>query len=277
MSERPGAKLRALLADDEVLAVLGMSNARTGQMMQRYGVKAAFVGTSITFGNYTGLPDLGLASSTECTMIGGWNARAVDFPVILDGDTGHGGVHAVQRFVRESIREGLAGVRFDDQPIESKRRTQSSGIEVVERDAAVERYRAAVEARRSSDPSFVVMAQCYARDAENGGLDELLERLHLYEGEGGADWVQFESPHAVEEVRAARAAVSGPLSVMQGKMPRPLTLEEHAEIGLDAAWYTFLPNRVQLLAASSFLDEFARRGVAAWDDFLLAHPEPLVE
>ena len=28
---------------------------------------------------------------------------------------------------------------------------------------------------------------------------------------------------------------------MKGRLPRALTLDEHAELGLDAAWYTFLP------------------------------------
>jgi 2,3-dimethylmalate lyase len=249
-----------------------MSNARTGQIMERFGVEAAFVGTGITYGNYTGLPDTGLASSTECLMIGGWNARAVNFPVILDGDTGHGGPPAVKHFVRGAIREGLAGVRFDDQPIEQKRGTQSSGIAIADRDAAVRRYQAAIEAKNEIDPSFVIMAQCYARDADNGSMEELLDRLSLYETEGGVDWVQFESPHSVEEVKAARARVKGPLSVMQGKMDRHLTLEEHKEIGLDAAWYTGMPTQIQAIAATEFLADFQKRGLQALWDFRAAHP-----
>src|SRR5262249_14444413 len=144
----------------------------------------------------------------------------------------------------ESIRAGLAGIRIDDQPIEGKRATQTPGIEVVSRDTAVERYQAAVPARDELDADFVIMAQCYARDATNGGMEELLERLNAYPEHGGVDWVQFESPHSVEEVRQARAAVPGTLSVMQGKLPRPLTLAEHFALGLRIAWYTFLPDQV---------------------------------
>ena len=46
----------------------------------------------------------------------------------MDGDTGHGGIMAVRRMVRECIRAGIAGIRIDDQPIEGKRRTQSAGV-----------------------------------------------------------------------------------------------------------------------------------------------------
>jgi 2,3-dimethylmalate lyase len=254
-----------------VLAVLGTPNAFHAQIMEAAGCEAAFVGTGITGGNYTALPDTGVLSATECVQFGGYIARAVSFPVILDGDTGHGGPPAVRRLVHESIRAGLAGIRIDDQPVEGKRSTQTPGVEVVSRDAAVERYRAAVGARDELDPDFVIMAQCYARDAVNGGMGELLERLNAYLTRGRVDWVQFESPHSVEEVRQARAAVSGTLSVMQGKLPKPLTLSEHFALGLRIAWYTFLPDQVLKATSWEFLCDLKERDIDAWTDFQARH------
>ena len=269
---RASTRLRALLArDDRVLAVLGIPNAAHATIMEKAGCEAAFVGTGITGGNYTALADTGLLSATECLQFAGYIARAVSFPLILDGDTGHGGGPAVRRLVHECIRAGLAGVRIDDQPIESKRATQSSGIEVVSREAAVERYRVAVRARDELDPDFVVMAQCYARDAANGGMSEVLERLRVYLTDGGVDWVQFESPHSIDEIKQARAVVAGTLSVMQGKLPRPLTLPEHFALGLRVAWYTFLPDQVLKATSWDFLREFSQRGIEAWSDFQARH------
>src|SRR5262249_34187114 len=186
-------------------------------------------------------------------------AESVRFPVIGGGDTGHGGIMAVRRLVRECIRAGLAGVRIDDQPIEGKRQTQSAGVEVVPLPQAVARYRAAVDMKNELDPDFVVMAQCYARDAANGGLDECLGRAPAYEAEGGADWVQFESPHSVEEIAQARAAVSGPLSFMKGKLPRYLSLEEHLALGVTIAWYPSFTHHVTWAALWDFLQEFQAR------------------
>src|SRR5207249_6166086 len=269
---RPSTKLRALLArDDRVLAVLGAPNAFHATIMEAAGCEAAFIGTGITGGNYTALPDTGLLSASECLQFAGYIARAVAFPLILDGDTGHGGPPAVRRLVHECIRAGLAGIRIDDQPIEGKRATQSAGIEVVPRDAAVERYRAAVRARDELDPSFVIMAQCYARDAVNGGMSELLERLGAYLTGGRVDWVQVESPHSIDEIKLARAAVAGTLSVMQGKLPRPLTLSEHFALGLRVAWYTFLPDQVLKATSWEFLREFKARDIDAWIDFQAEH------
>ena len=62
---RPGQRLRELLArKDAVLPVLGVPTARYGKIMKATGTVAGFVGTSITYGNYTGLPDTGVGIRT---------------------------------------------------------------------------------------------------------------------------------------------------------------------------------------------------------------------
>jgi 2-methylisocitrate lyase-like PEP mutase family enzyme len=271
---RPSTKLRQLLRrKNKVLAVLGAPNAFHAKIMEANGVEACFVGTSITGGNYTGLPDLGILSMTECVAIAKWIARSVKIPVILDGDTGHGGIMAVRRLARESIDAGLAGLRLDDQPLEQKRRTLSAGISIVSREEAIARYRAAVDAKNEIDPDFVIMAQCYARNAVNGGMAETLKRLRLYETKAGVDWVQFEAPHSVQEIERARKAVKGPFSAMKGQLPRALTLEEHGALKLNAAWYTFLPDLVLKASAWSFLETFQDRGIGAWFEFLEKNPD----
>jgi 2,3-dimethylmalate lyase len=266
-------RLRQLLRrKNKVLAVLGAPNAFHAKIMEANGVEACFVGTSITGGNYTGLPDLGILSLTECVDFARWIARSVRIPVILDGDTGHGGIMAVRRLVRECIEAGLAGLRLDDQPLDQKRRTMSAGISIVSRDEAVTRYRIAVDAKNEIDRDFVIMAQCYARNAVNGGMAETLKRLGLYESAAGADWVQFEAPHSIDEIKRARKAVKGPFSAMKGQLPRALSIEEHEALGLNAAWYTFLPDLVLKTSAWAFFQEFNKKGVRAWDEFAAAHP-----
>src|SRR2546428_10806735 len=145
LAPRPSSRLRSLLArDDRVLAVLGTPNAFHARIMEATGCEAAFAGTGITGGNYTALPDTGVLSATECVQFGGYIARAVSFPVILDGDTGHGGPPAVRRLLHQRIRAGLAGIRIDDQPVASKRSPPTPGVRGVSRAAAAERYPAAV-------------------------------------------------------------------------------------------------------------------------------------
>src|SRR5215470_15260056 len=210
---RPTTRLRQLITrTDRVLSVLHPPNAACARIMEKAGCEVGFVGTGGVVGAYTGLADVGALTMLECVTVAGWIAQSVRFPVIMDGDTGHGGIMAVRRMVRECIRAGIAGVRIDDQPIEGKRRTQDAGVSVVPLDQAIARYRAAVDMKNELDPDFVVMAQCYARDAVNGGIDDTIARLRAYREEAGVDWVQFESPHSVDEIQRARAVIAGPFS-----------------------------------------------------------------
>jgi len=274
-------KLQALIKrTDKVLAVLHPPTAAHARIMEKAGCEAGFVGTGGVVGAYTGLADVGTLTMTECVQIAGWIAQAVNFPVMMDGDTGHGGVMAVRRMIRECIRAGIAGIRIDDQPIEGKRKTQSAGVEVVPIEQAVARYRAAVDMKNELDPSFVVMAQCYARDAANSSLEDALVRLKAYREDAGVDWVQLESPHSVEEIRQARAAVSGPFSFMKGKLGRYLRLDEHLALGVNIAWYPGFTHHVTWAALWDFMQDFESRGVAAWEDFVAsrkARPYPIPE
>jgi 2-methylisocitrate lyase-like PEP mutase family enzyme len=265
---------------DKVLAVLHPPTAAHARIMERAGCEALFVGTGGVVGAYTGMADVGTATLGECVQIAGWIADSVKIPVIMDGDTGHGGIMAVRRMVRECIRRGIAGVRIDDQPIEGKRKTQSAGVEVLPLDLAIARYRAAVDMKNELDPNFVVMAQCYARDAANGGLEDALIRLKAYREEAKVDWVQLESPHSTDEIKLARAAVEGPFSFMKGQLGRYLGLDEHLALGVTIAWYPGFTHHVTWAALWDFMEGFRERGVAAWDDFVASRadrPYPIPE
>jgi 2,3-dimethylmalate lyase len=273
-SHDKSARLQQLIhRKDKVLVMLHPPTAAHGRIMEHAGCEAGFVGTGGVVGAYTGLADVGTLSMTECVQVAGWIAQAVNFPVMMDGDTGHGGTMAVRRMIRECIRAGIAGVRIDDQPIEGKRKTQSAGMEVVPIEQAIARYRAAVDMKNELDPNFVVMAQCYARDAANSSFDDTLVRLKAYKEDAGVDWVQLESPHSPDEIQRARAVVSGPFSFMKGKLPRFLGLDEHLALGVNIAWYPGFTHHVTWAALWDFMQDFNSRGIAAWEDFVASRKE----
>src|SRR5580692_2618607 len=116
MSEKPrskSARLQELIhRRDKVLAVLHPPTAAHARIMEKAGCEALFVGTGGVVGAYTGLADVGTATMTECVTITGWIADSVSIPVIMDGDTGHGGIMAVRRMVRECIRRGTILSRY---------------------------------------------------------------------------------------------------------------------------------------------------------------------
>ncbi len=268
------ARLQELIhRTGKVLTILHTPTAAHARIMEQAGCEAAFVGTSGVVGTYTGMSDVGTATMTECVQIAGWIAQSVNFPIIIDGDTGHGGIMAVRRLVRESIHAGIAGIRIDDQPIEGKRKTQTAGMEVVPLEQAIARYRAAVDMKNELDPNFVVMAQCYARDAANSNLDDTMARLKAYHEVAGVDWVQLESPHSPDEIKRARASVNCPLSFMKGKLGRYLSLEEHLALGVTIAWYPGFTHHVLWAALWDFMQDFNTRGIAAWEDFVASRKD----
>lgn len=209
----------------------------------------------------------------ECVTIGGWIARAVDFPVILDGDTGHGGIMAVRRLVEDSIRAGLAGVRIDDQDIEAKRGTTNAGITVAPLDVVLARYRAAVDCARELDPDFVIMAQCYVGEARNGGFEEALRRMRLYREEAQADWVQFTAPRSIDEIRQARAVVDGPFSVMESHLPAPLDHTDLLELGITLQWAPGVTHLAAQTAVYEMVSTYMQRGPVAVREFRERHAE----
>src|SRR3954470_8189341 len=98
VTNEKSARLKELIhRQGKVLTVLHPPTAAHARIMERAGCEVGFVGTGGVVGAYTGLADVGPLTVMECIQIAGWVAQAVSFPVIIDGDTGHGGVMAVRR------------------------------------------------------------------------------------------------------------------------------------------------------------------------------------
>src|SRR3954464_3168949 len=125
MTRSRTARLQELIhRSGKVLAVLHPPSAAHARIMEKAGCEALFVGTGGVVGAYTGLADVGTATMSECVTIAGWIADSVSIPVMIDGDTGHGGIMAVRRLIRYSIRAGLAGIPTHRPPLQGKGNTQ---------------------------------------------------------------------------------------------------------------------------------------------------------
>ena len=143
--------------------------------MEKAGCEALFVGTGGVVGAYTGLADVGTATMTECVTIAGWIADSVVDP----GD--HRRRHRPRRHhggappgPRDASTPGSPASASTTSRSRASARRRAPAIEVVPLEQAIARYRAAVDMKNELDPDFVVMAQCYARDAANGGLDDTI-------------------------------------------------------------------------------------------------------
>ncbi len=259
---------------DRVLTVMNTPSARLARVMEAAGAEMGFIGTNGEVSAHTGRGGEGVNTVSEAVTVAGWVARAVTMPIVMDADAGHGGVGPIRRMVEDCIRAGIAGIRMEDLPATAE--DDLPGHHVVPLDMALTRYRAAVECKNELDPDFVIEAHTYARNAKNGGLEECLRRLQAYEQEAHVDWVQFGSPRSVEEIRQARAVVSGPfsfISLLDGGQVRYLSLQQHLELGVTIAVFPSWPHALIEASLWQFMQDYQTRGIDAWGAIVAAYPD----
>src|SRR3982751_3433517 len=195
-----GAKLRAAIAAEKPLQVVGAINAYVARMAEATGFRALYLSGGGVAANSLGLPDLGISTMDDVLIDIRRIAEASSLPLLVDADTGWGGAFNIARTVRSFIKAGAAGMHIEDQ-VQSKRCGHRPGKEVVPREEMVDRIKAAVDAR--TDPAFFIMARSDALASE--GLDRTIERL-VQCVDVGADAIFPEAITALPMYRKVRDA-----------------------------------------------------------------------
>jgi methylisocitrate lyase len=244
-----------------VTLAVGVWDALSAKLAERAGFELLFVSGFAVAGTQLGEPDFGLLTQTEMLESARRIVRAVRVPVIVDGDTGHGGPLNVQRVVRELVAIGAAGMLLEDQ-VWPKRCGHMRGKEVIPAEEHVQKIRAAVEARGGA--AFTILGRTDARAPL--GLDEAIRRGRMYR-EAGADWIFVEAPLSREELARVGREVPGPLmaNMVEGGKTPILGAAELAELGFEYVVYPL----TGLLSASRALErafaELVKTGIAPDD------------
>jgi 2-methylisocitrate lyase-like PEP mutase family enzyme len=119
----------------------------------------------------------------------------------------------------------------------------------------------------------VIMAQCYVGEAVNGNFEEALHRMRLYREIAAVDWVQFTAPRSIEDVRAARAVVDGPFSVMEQHLPAPLDHSDLLELGITLQWAPNVTHLAAQVGVYELVHDYMQRGPIAVRDFRQRHAD----
>ncbi|HEX2117436.1 MAG TPA: isocitrate lyase/PEP mutase family protein [Alphaproteobacteria bacterium] len=231
---RAAERLREALASPGIIVMPCCFDGLSAKLIADAGTKVSFMSGFAASAARLGLPDTGLISFGEMVdSVRNCCAAAPDMPIIADGDTGYGNALNVQRTVTEYARAGAAGVMIEDQ-VSPKKCGHTKGKQVISREEARLKIRAAVEAARKAD--ILVLARTDARATH--GLDEALARCQDFVAEG-ADMIFLEAPETVDEMRRFCAAIPRPCManmVFGGKTP-VLPPDELAKIGFKLAAY----------------------------------------
>ena len=210
-------RLHKVLAEPGIEIMPGCFDGISAKLVADAGFKVTFMSGFAVSAARLGLPDTGLISFAEMLdTLRNCCSAARDVPVIGDGDTGYGNAINVQRTVIEYARAGAAAVMIEDQ-VSPKKCGHTRGKQVITRDEARMKIRAAVDVKRDLD--ILILARTDARAVH--GFDEALARCRDFEAEG-ADIIFLEAPENEAEMTRFCEAMQKPCManmVPGGKTP----------------------------------------------------------
>jgi methylisocitrate lyase len=257
--EQKRVTLRRILASGTVQQFPGAFNPLSARLIEEKGFPGVYISGAV-LANDLGLPDIGLTTLTEVATRAGQIARMTDLPAIVDADTGFGEAMNVARTIQELENAGLAGMHIEDQ-VNPKRCGHLDGKSVVDLDTALQRVRAAADARR--DPNFLIMARTDIRATGEGaaGLDAAVERVKALV-DAGADAIFPEAMGTLEEFKAIRDAVDVPVlaNMTEFGKSRLFTADELAGVGINLIIYPVTLLRMAMGAAERTLETIKAEG-----------------
>jgi 2-methylisocitrate lyase-like PEP mutase family enzyme len=274
---RTSTKLRNLLGQGLVVAP-GCFDPLSARLAQLAGFDAAYLTGLGVEASQLGAPDLGLLSMSELVSHAARMTAAVEIPIIADIDTGFGGVLNIQRTIREMERAGVAGIHLEDQSL-PKRCPLLAGRKIVSRTEALDRLKAALDAR--TDQDFLIIARS---DADTISFDELVERCNLYL-EAGADMVMpimisiegqsyfsLSPGDQMSWIRQLCRSINGPIIGMGASPPIGYTAADMGEAGYALTMSSASALSAAANAMAALFREMKLTGTDA--GFFAANPGP---
>jgi methylisocitrate lyase len=252
----PGALLRAAVAAERPLQIVGAINAYTARMAAACGFRALYLSGGGVAANSLGVPDLGISTLDDVLIDVRRITDACPLPLLVDADTGWGGAFNIARTVRSLIKSGAAGLHIEDQ-VQAKRCGHRPGKEVVTRQEMVDRIKAAVDAR--TEAHFVIMARTDALAVE--GIDRAIERAVACV-EAGADMIFPEAMTDLAMYRRFKDAVKVPVlaNITEFGSTPLYTRDELATVGVDIVLHCCSAYRAMNAAALATYEAIRRDG-----------------
>lgn len=275
-------QLRTLVEARRGIIVPGAFNALSAKVIADLGFEAIYVTGAGVTNMYFGLPDQGFMGLHEIAEHTARIRDAVDVPLLVDADTGFGNALNVRHTVKVLERAGADCIQLEDQ-VAPKRCGHFSGKDVISTEEAVNKIKAAVDARQ--DPDFLIMARTDA--AATLGFEAAVERAEKF-AEAGADILFVEAVTKAEEVQALPKRLGKPqlMNMVIGGRTPIFNAEQLGELGYGIVLYanaalqgavagmqkalTVLRDEKEVQESSGLVTPFAERqrlvGKPEWDE-----------
>lgn len=269
MAESLNRQLKALFERRSAIIVPGAPNALTARMIADAGFEAVYVTGAGVTNAFLGVPDLGLITLSELADNVSAMRDVVEVPIVADADTGFGNAVNLTRTVKVLERAGANGMQIEDQ-VFPKKCGHFAGKEVIAADEAVQKIRAAVDAR--ADQDFVIVARTDARSVL--GFEAAMDRAQAFI-EAGADVTFVEAPESMEEIAAiAKLAAPQVINMVFGGKTPIVEQAELARLGYGIVVYANAPLQAAMLATKRVLAHLRAHGsTSGIEDQLLPFDE----
>jgi methylisocitrate lyase len=250
-----GRRLAELWRQSGVLQIPGAHNALAALLARRAGFKALYL-SGAALSASLGLADLGIVGLDELCFFTRAIVRAAGLPLVVDADTGFGGVLNVMRTVRELEDAGAAALQLEDQILPKK-----CGHLNDKRLVAPDEMAAKVNAARRARRHLRIIARTDAAGVE--GFDQALRRAQLYL-EAGADAIFPEALTSAEMFRGFAQEISVPLLANMTEFGRTpyFTAQQFEEFGYKMVIWPVSSLRVAAKAIEHLYAALAREGSA---------------
>lgn len=255
-----GTRLRALLATGRPVLAPGAADGLSARMIENAGFEAIYLGGG-AMARAAGYPDVGLLQLAEVVDRVEKVLDVTTVPLIVDADTGFGGLANLQRTVRLFARLGVAAFHIEDQ-VFPKRCGLLAGKEVIAVEEMCQKIRIARDALGGSDA--VLVARCDAMLVE--GYASTLARARAYIA-AGADMLFVEGLSTREQLQAVGLGIPG-LKMLdlypgtESPLPRELASQPEllAQLGFGLLVFPSDLQRAAITAMQGVLEALRRDG-----------------
>lgn len=252
-TEPAGLRFRRLIERGGILQIPGAHNGLAAILARNAGFEAVYL-SGAAMSASMGLPDLGLITVDEVGFFVRTVARASALPVLVDGDTGHGGALNVMHMVRLFEEAGAAAVHIEDQEL-PKKCGHLNGKRLIEPAEMAAKVAAAKRAARH----LYIIARTDAAAVE--GFEAAVERAKRYL-DAGADAIFPEALTSRDEFARFAEAVRAPLLANMTEFGRTpyLTAAEFESLGYRMVIWPVSSLRVAAKAEAELYAAIRRDG-----------------
>ena len=192
--------------------------------------------------------------------------KATNLPVSADLENGFGhSPETVAETIQLSSNVGLVGASIEDA-------TNQKDSPIYEFELAVDRMRAAVEAKRSFAHPFVLTGRSENYLVGRPDLKDTIKRLQAYQ-DAGADVLYAPGVTSKDDIAAIVRSVDRPVNVVMGLQGVKLSLAELSEIGVKRISVGSALSRAALGAFLRAANEMLEKGTFDFADDAVSYAE----